>query len=608
MVTLAIEGSGGSELTYQLTKKVISIGASSQNDVVIRSPGVAPHHLVIQHNGTVFTFLGQNRQVVVLNGERRSRGVLRVGDRIRVGTATIVFKGGGESEPEVTMVEEEGGPEMAPVVAASASTQNDGPSSSRGRSELVLYSEPSRRAQARRKMVEMFRAGVRTDLGPSLRSFLAELFPERQAMLARLDDEGRFEPLVSQWTGDLPRLPKRTFDELSGGGRYAELHLTGNTYLIYPVERGSLEGQAYLLAQTMPETEDEDHRMVGELSRMLSVHWDRVERSSVLLGTWEADARSAVETTLPGTSHAIRVLRDAVIEAAKTPQPILICGRSGVGRMTVASLLAALHARGAQNLQVLQARDDDDAFRFEFFGPEGSEGGARERAVGGMLVLRDIHLVSPALQREVADAIGLDLSSGFGPSVRWVATTDDDPMRLLNDGMLEPALFNVFQRHVIRVPSIQDRREDLPLLVVKMLEDVGAEQGKIIRGIELETLNCLLAYSFDGEMAELLAELRRLVSATPSGEMVRGPVPAQRLAVNIGEGEDPTASATALLSLDDLKVVIPAVERLVIDRVLQRTLGNQSKAARVLNLSRGALIAKMKEYEIPDYRYLRRRR
>jgi DNA-binding protein Fis len=54
--------------------------------------------------------------------------------------------------------------------------------------------------------------------------------------------------------------------------------------------------------------------------------------------------------------------------------------------------------------------------------------------------------------------------------------------------------------------------------------------------------------------------------------------------------------------------VIPAVERLVIDRVLQRTLGNQSKAARVLNLSRGALIAKMKEYEIPDYRYLRRRR
>ncbi len=52
--------------------------------------------------------------------------------------------------------------------------------------------------------------------------------------------------------------------------------------------------------------------------------------------------------------------------------------------------------------------------------------------------------------------------------------------------------------------------------------------------------------------------------------------------------------------------MIPFVEHLIIDRVLRRTKGNQSKAARVLNLSRGALIAKMKEYEIPDYRYLRR--
>jgi DNA-binding protein Fis len=52
--------------------------------------------------------------------------------------------------------------------------------------------------------------------------------------------------------------------------------------------------------------------------------------------------------------------------------------------------------------------------------------------------------------------------------------------------------------------------------------------------------------------------------------------------------------------------VIPTVERLLIDRVLRRSLGNQSKAARELNLSRGALIAKIKEYGIPDYRSLRR--
>ena len=61
-----------------------------------------------------------------------------------------------------------------------------------------------------------------------------------------------------------------------------------------------------------------------------------------------------------------------------------------------------------------------------------------------------------------------------------------------------------------------------------------------------------------------------------------------------------------MLGDDDLKVVIPTVERMLIDRVLRRAMGNQSRAARELNLSRGALIAKIKEYEIPDYRSLRR--
>jgi len=75
---------------------------------------------------------------------------------------------------------------------------------------------------------------------------------------------------------------------------------------------------------------------------------------------------------------------------------------------------------------------------------------------------------------------------------------------------------------------------------------------------------------------------------------------------DVAGGDIEGFDATAMLGEDDLKVVIPTVERLLIDRVLRRSLGNQSKAARDLNLSRGALIAKIKEYEIPDYRSLRR--
>jgi hypothetical protein len=71
---------------------------------------------------------------------------------------------------------------------------------------------------------------------------------------------------------------------------------------------------------------------------------------------------------------------------------------------------------------------------------------------------------------------------------------------------------------------------------------------------------------------------------------------------------EPTGAETVLRQTDDLKVIVETVEREVIDRAMRRVEGNQSRGAHVLNISRGSLIAKLKEYQIPDYRYLRRER
>ena len=91
MLTLAIDTGDGSELRYDLAKDTVSIGASGNNDVVLRSPGVAPVHVVIRRTGDSLTFFGQPRQIVLLNGEKRSRGVLNEGDRLRIGTATVLI-------------------------------------------------------------------------------------------------------------------------------------------------------------------------------------------------------------------------------------------------------------------------------------------------------------------------------------------------------------------------------------------------------------------------------------------------------------------------------------------------------------------------------------
>jgi hypothetical protein len=71
---------------------------------------------------------------------------------------------------------------------------------------------------------------------------------------------------------------------------------------------------------------------------------------------------------------------------------------------------------------------------------------------------------------------------------------------------------------------------------------------------------------------------------------------------------EPSDAEAVLRQTDDLKVIVETVEREVIDRAMRRVEGNQSRGAHVLNISRGSLIAKLKEYGIPDYRYLRRER
>ncbi|MFN2386715.1 MAG: helix-turn-helix domain-containing protein [Thermoanaerobaculia bacterium] len=71
---------------------------------------------------------------------------------------------------------------------------------------------------------------------------------------------------------------------------------------------------------------------------------------------------------------------------------------------------------------------------------------------------------------------------------------------------------------------------------------------------------------------------------------------------------EPSVAETVLRQTDDLKKIVETVEREVIDRAMRRAQGNQSRGAQSLNISRGSLIAKLKEYGIPDYRYLRRNR
>jgi DNA-binding NtrC family response regulator len=601
MVLLSVESESGAVLTYRLGKSQISVGSSSKNDVVVRSPGVGERHLAIHRNGDVFTFVTVDRQSVVLNGERRARGVLSPGDKLRMGAVTLIFRG---TEAGVELVEE---PPRAESVKA--------PGVQREPAEAVSFrNDPAGFGEARSAMVELF-VSPGGDRLQRVISVLREALPDAEVAIVAPGEGEAMVALASVWTGDLPRLPRRAFVELATPGRYVVvIDGAGGATVALPVVTPQREVVAVIAARPLGSLGDESISLLAEASRFLAINWPEVERDDSAFTGWEVEARHRLEALLPGSSQAMQVLRAGMLAAAHGSEPVLVCGADGTGRTEVARILATLGPVAGRRVTVFEGRDASiETLRQELFGPTGRPtlggelDGALGRARGGLLVIRHVDRLPLPLQSELAALMSAQRREPLSSqSVRWVVTCGEDPLALVQQGHLASPLFMGFSQRLLRVPRLVERREDLPLLIAALLRRSAADQQKTVRGIAVECLNMLLASSFQGEMAELVGEVNRLVTATVDGEMVRcdqlGPGATTAAASNVAP------ELLTVLSSDNLKEAIPRIEQIVIDRVMRRVKGNQSKAARTLGISRGALIAKLKEYGVPDYRFLRRRR
>ncbi len=605
MVLLAVESENGAVLNYRLEKSQITVGSASRNDVVVRSPAVADRHLVMHRNGDVFTFVTVDRQTVVLNGERRSRGVLNPGDRIRIGPMTLVFRGS-----------ETGAAGSIPdgmTRGENAAPSPPGPGRD-GAQQLTFLSDPAGFAATRLELMAAL-ATPRSDCFRRVIALIRDALPGVELAVLAPDGAGGMAAMASVWEGDLPRFSAAGLSDLTTPGRYAQVGSGGSAAIVYPIS--ALDGEAVgaIAARPAGMLGNEGVGLLAETARLLGLRWREIGRADTVVPGSDGDALQALGARVPGTSQAVQVLRAGMLAAAVGNDPVLVCGGEGVGRTEMARLLSTIGPGRGRPVVVVEAGGvDGGAVRRELFGPTGVPSlaerveGAVERARGGMLILRNADRLPPALQAELAGLISAQQRGPAGAgSVRWAVTCGEDPLALVQQGKLEPAFFLVFSRRMLRVPRLTERREDLPLLIAGMLARVAQEQRKTIRGITLECLNTLLAQPFPGEMAELVGAVNRFVTATPDGEMVRCEELSEGGANAAARGAQAATSLAEVLASDNLKQVVPRVEQLIIDRVMRQVKGNQSKGARALGISRGALIAKLKEYAVPDYRFLRRR-
>jgi formate hydrogenlyase transcriptional activator len=236
--------------------------------------------------------------------------------------------------------------------------------------------------------------------------------------------------------------------------------------------------------------------------------------------------RSSMHETIVGSSQALREVLSQVDKVAPTDSTVLILGETGTGKELIAS---AIHKRSRRSsrafIRVNCAAIPPSLITSELFGHEkGAFTGALQRRVGrfeaadgGTIFLDEIGELSPEtrlallriLQERELERVGSNQPIPI--DVRVVAASNRDLEAAVSAGTFRDDLFYRLNVFPIRIPSLRERKDDIPLLVEYLVERFARRAGKIISHITNKTLDILQAYDWPGNVRELQNVIERAV-------------------------------------------------------------------------------------------------
>lgn len=227
-----------------------------------------------------------------------------------------------------------------------------------------------------------------------------------------------------------------------------------------------------------------------------------------------------------GESEPIRMIRDMIAKVAPTDSRVLIMGPNGSGKELVARSLYEQSERSSMPyIEVNCAAIPSELIESELFGHEkGSftsaikqHKGKFEQADGGTLFLDEIGDMSLAAQAKVLRVLQEKKLSRVGSDkdivvdVRVVAATNKDLRKEIEKGNFREDLYYRLSVVVIRVPSLDERKDDIPLLVDHFVQQLSAEKGMLARQFSPEAIKLLQEKSWPGNIRELGNVVERLM-------------------------------------------------------------------------------------------------
>ena len=323
------------------------------------------------------------------------------------------------------------------------------------------------------------------------------------------------------------------------------------------------------------------------------------------------ESRRDEEEPLLGDGEAMTRLLGEVRRAGGSEARVLITGESGVGKELVARALHRASPRASGPfVEVNGAAIPDDLIESELFGHvKGSFTGATEdrkgkweQADGGTLFLDEIGDMSPKVQAKILRAIQdgritrVGGARAIATDVRIVAATNRDLPAMIAAGTFREDLYFRLAVVPIRVPTLAERREDVPALVRHFAQRVARMRGRRPRAFTPEALEALSRRTYRGNVRELSNLVERVLLMTEG--------PEERLSELPFEGGMPAAEreAVELPAGQSLAEARDAFERRLVLKVLSETRGNVSRAAERLGLDRTTLHRKLRGWGVESDR------
>jgi DNA-binding NtrC family response regulator len=263
-----------------------------------------------------------------------------------------------------------------------------------------------------------------------------------------------------------------------------------------------------------------------DLNRLLITIRNAMDKTSLVAETKVLKRKVSRVQDMIGESTPIHKIRETIEKVAPTDARILITGENGVGKELVARWVHEKSNRAAGPLiEVNCAAIPGELIESELFGHEkGSFTSAVKQRIGkfeqansGTLFLDEIGDMSPNAQAKVLRALQEGKITRVGGDkdinvdVRVIAATNKDLLKEVDEKNFRLDLYHRLSVIIIHVPSLNERKDDIPLLIDKFLQDICNEYGIARKAIDDEAIRALQEYNWTGNIRELRNVVERLI-------------------------------------------------------------------------------------------------